>query len=73
VDAHVTIPAFLTAIDTEEDNLWFSPRSRTTGSARWLAYFQALCEPYGLKPAYLTNYGMATSPAFQSFARSSGL
>ena len=65
----MTTPAFLITIDTEEDNLWFSPRSRTTENARWLPRFQALCERYGLKPTYLTNYGMATSPVFQSFAR----
>src|SRR5512144_2975448 len=48
-------PSFLITIDTEGDNLWSRPREITTGNARYLPRFQALCEKYGLKPTYLTN------------------
>ncbi len=62
-------PGFLITIDTEGDNLWAAPREITTRNAEFLSRFQALCEKYRLKPTWLTNYEMATSPVFQEFAR----
>lgn len=62
-------PAFLITIDTEGDDLWSAPRDITTRNAAFLPRFQSLCEKYRLKPTYLTNYEMATSPVFQEFAR----
>jgi hypothetical protein len=62
-------PAFLVTVDTEGDNLWAKPRRVTTRNAEFLPRFQALCERYGLKPAYLTNWEMANSPAFVEFGR----
>jgi hypothetical protein len=62
-------PAFLITIDTEGDNLWSAPREITTRNAAFLPRFQELAERYGLKPTWLTNYEMATSPTFQDFAR----
>jgi hypothetical protein len=62
-------PSFLITIDTEGDNLWAAPREITTRNAAALPRFQTLCEAYGLKPTYLTNYEMACSPVFQEFAR----
>jgi hypothetical protein len=64
-------PSFLVTIDTEGDNLWSRPREITTRNASFLPRFQALCEKYGLKPTYLTNYEMATSEEFQEFGRDS--
>lgn len=64
-----TPPAFLITIDTEGDDLWSAPREITTRNAAFLSRFQALCEKYRLKPTWLTNYEMATSPIFQEFAR----
>ena len=61
----VTRPAFLITIDTEGDNLWSRPRTMTTRNAEYLPRFQELCETYGLKPTYLTNWEMTNSPAFQ--------
>ncbi|MDR8263551.1 deacetylase, partial [Acinetobacter baumannii] len=49
-------PAFLITIDTEGDNLWQKHDSITTENARYLPRFQQLCEKYGFKPVYLTNY-----------------
>ena len=63
------LPGFLITIDTEGDNLWAAPREITTRNAGFLSRFQALCEKYRLKPTWLTNYEMATSPVFQEFAR----
>lgn len=62
-------PAFLITIDTEGDNLWQKNSNLTTENARYLPRFQALCEKYGFKPVYLTNYEMAIDPIYIEFAR----
>jgi hypothetical protein len=62
-------PAFLITIDTEGDNLWAGPKTITTENARYLPRFQALCEKFGFKPVWLTNYEMAQSPRFVEFAQ----
>jgi len=56
-------------IDTEGDNLWSRPREITTRNAGYLPRFQSLCERFGFKPVYLTNYEMAMSDAFVEFGR----
>jgi hypothetical protein len=60
---------FIVTIDTEGDNLWNRPHVITTRNAEFLPRFQSLCEAHGLKPTYLTNYEMATTPAFREFGR----
>jgi hypothetical protein len=62
-------PAFLITIDTEGDNLWSAPSVITTENSRWLPRFQAVCDDFGLKPTYVTNYEMALCPVFREFAR----
>jgi hypothetical protein len=62
-------PVFLITVDVEGDNLWARPRVITTRNAACLARFQALCEASGLRPTYLVNYEMATSPVFQEIGR----
>lgn len=62
-------PQFLVTIDTEGDNGWALPRVDTTANSAYLPRFQALCEKYGLKPTYLTNYEMALCPVFREFGR----
>lgn len=62
-------PAFLITIDTEGDNLWARPREITTRNAAFLPRFQQLCEKYGLRPTWLTNWEMATCPVYSEFAR----
>jgi hypothetical protein len=63
-------PRFLITIDTEGDNLWRAgagvPATKNSG---FLWRFQELCEEYGLKPTYLTNYEMARCGEFQQLAR----
>jgi hypothetical protein len=62
---------FLISIDTEGDDLWsWKPGQEiSTENAKYLPRFQNLCEKYGFKPTYLTNYEMALSPEFQRFAK----
>lgn len=60
---------FLITIDTEGDDLWSKPRRLTTRNARYLPRFQDLCERFGFKPVYLTNYEMAVDDAFVEFGR----
>lgn len=62
-------PAFLITIDTEGDNLWESAGRIETRNTAYLPRFQALCERYGFKPTWLTNYEMAVDPAFVEFGR----
>ncbi|ARU95801.1 polysaccharide deacetylase family protein [Tatumella citrea] len=64
----MTKPAFLITIDTEGDNLWQNHRKITTDNTRFLPRFQALCEKYQFKPTWLTNYEMASDPAYVEFA-----
>jgi hypothetical protein len=60
---------FIITIDTEGDDLWSKPREITTRNAEYLPRFQSLCERFGFKPVYLTNYEMAMSDAFVEFGR----
>ena len=60
---------FLITIDTEGDDLWSSPREITTRNAEYLPRFQSLCQRFGFKPVYLTNYEMAMSDVFVAFGR----
>lgn len=62
-------PAFLITIDTEGDNLWAGPSQITTENSRWLGRFQILCERFGFKTTYLTDYEMALCPVFRALAR----
>jgi hypothetical protein len=62
-------PAFLVTIDTEGDDLWGRPRIITTRNARHVQRFQRLCESFGLRPTWLTNFEMARCPEFLAFGR----
>lgn len=61
-------PAFLITIDTEGDNLWQNHHIITTKNTAYLPRFQLLCEKYGFKPTWLTNYEMAKDSAYVEFA-----
>lgn len=62
---------FLISIDTEGDNLWEWKNGDKiyTENTKYLYRFQALCEEYGYKPTYLTNYEMACAEEYQKFAK----
>lgn len=62
-------PPFLLTIDTEGDDLWSRPKEITTENLKFLPRFQSLCERYGFRPTYLTNWEAAIDPAYQEFAR----
>jgi hypothetical protein len=68
MDAVHDQPAFLITVDTEGDNLWSSPARIETRNAAYLPRFQELCEQFDLRPTYLTNWEMASSPEFCEFA-----
>jgi len=65
----MSAPRLLITVDTEGDNAWARPKVATTRNAEYLARFQGLCEHFGFKPTYLTNYEMARCRVFQQFGR----
>lgn len=62
---------FIITVDTEGDNLWRHVEGNSIGTrnAEYLPRFQSLCEKYGFKPVYLTNYEMAMSDVFVKEAK----
>lgn len=61
---------FIITIDTEGDNLWsWSTGCKIkTDNTKYLLRFQKLCEDYGFKPVWLTNYEMISDSQFVDFA-----
>jgi hypothetical protein len=60
---------FIITIDTEGDNLWaWKPGDKiTTNNAQYLQRFQDLCNDYGFKPVWLTNYEMISDDKYVDF------
>ena len=60
---------FLITIDTEGDNLWdWKPgKEIRTKNVQYLSSFQNLCEEYGFKPVWLSNYEMLNDPLYVDF------
>lgn len=58
-------------VDTEGDDLWHYRDGGiiTTNNASYIPRFQSLCEEFGFKPVYLTNYEMITSSDFVNYIR----
>ena len=58
--------AFIITVDTEGDNLWKHKKGTPieVNNAYYLPRFHTLCERYGFKPVYLTNYEMANCSVF---------
>jgi len=65
------VKKFFITIDTEGDNLWEYKIGNPvrTENARALPRFQELCDKFGFKPVYLTNYEMAQDPYYVDFAK----
>lgn len=63
--------SFLITIDTEGDNLWNWENGKEISSENslYLPRFQNLCDEFGYKPVYLTNYEMAKDGRFVKFAK----
>ena len=62
---------FLISIDTEGDNQWnYIPgKPIETRNVKAVYRFQELCNKYGFKPTYLTNYEMACNEEFVRYIR----
>lgn len=63
--------SFIITIDTEGDNIWgwrYGDNISTENSL-FLGRFQKLCDKYGFKPVYLTNYEMVMDSRFTLFAK----
>lgn len=64
---------FIITVDTEGDNLWSYEKDKdkeiTTENALFLPRFQELCNEYGFKPVWLTNYEMVMSDEFVSYMK----
>mgnify|MGYP004471050181 CR=1 FL=1 len=58
--------SFIITIDTEGDNLWAYHKGDQvkTENAKFIPRFQELCNKYGFKPVWLTNYEMVMSDEF---------
>ena len=58
--------SFIITIDTEGDNLWAYHKGDLvkTENASYIPRFQELCNKYGFKPVWLTNYEMVMSDGF---------
>ena len=61
--------SFLITIDTEADNQWDYDAPIRTENTKFLSRFQELCEKYGFKPVWLTNYEMAQDSRFVEYMR----
>ncbi len=60
---------FIITIDTEGDDLWSWKQGKaiTTENVKYLPRFQDLCNTYGFKPVWLTNYEMLQDPRYVEF------
>lgn len=58
-------------MDTEGDDLWgWKPgKPITTENTNYIPRFQELCEKYGFKPVYLTNYEMAMDDRWVAYSK----
>ena len=63
--------AFIITVDTEGDNLWHWKKGTPipTENAKYIPRFQQLCEKFGFKPVYLTNYEMAQDDAWVHYIK----
>ena len=62
-------PLFLITIDTEGDDLWRRSNERTTKNSGFLWRFQEICEKFGMRPTYLTDFEMAGCSEFRRLGR----
>ncbi|MDX7998834.1 deacetylase [Xenorhabdus sp. Reich] len=65
----MSLPAFIITIDTEGDDLWQNSDHISTKNTHYLPRFQNLCERFGFKPVWLTNYEMAMDDSYIEFAK----
>ena len=63
--------SFIITIDTEGDNLWSYVKGAevSTNNVQYIARFQELCNKFGFKPVWLTNYEMIQSDEYVKIIR----
>lgn len=61
--------SFIITIDTEGDNLWEYVKGKPVDveNAKYIPRFQNLCNKYGFKPVWLTNYEMIISDEYVNY------
>ena len=62
---------FIITVDTEGDNLWNYKKGTTvqTENSLFVQRFQDLCNKYGFKPVWLTNYEMASDDRYVEYIK----
>lgn len=62
---------FIITVDTEGDDLWNYHKGEQvkTENSKYIPRFQSLCEEYGFKPVYLTNYEMVCDDWYVNYIR----
>lgn len=62
---------FIITIDTEGDDLWHYKKGQVvkTENSLYIMRFQELCEKYGFKPVWLTNYEMACDQRYVDYIK----
>lgn len=63
--------SFIITIDTEGDDLWHYVKGSPVGTknAKFIPRFQDLCNKYGFKPVWLTNYEMIMSDEYVDYIK----
>lgn len=61
---------FIITVDTEPDGQWNINSKGTTENVKYIPRFQNLCEKYGFKPVYLTDYLMTKDDYFVNIMKS---
>ena len=63
--------SFIITIDTEGDSLWGYNKGQyiSTENAKFIPRFQELCNKYGYKPVWLTNYEMIMSTEYVNYIK----
>lgn len=62
---------FIITVDTEGDNLWNYKKGQEvkTENTLFIPRFQNLCEKYGFRPVWLTNYEMACDQRYVDYIK----
>lgn len=62
---------FIITVDTEGDNLWNYKKGQQvkTENSLFIPRFQNLCEKYGFKPVWLTNYEMVSDQRYVDYIK----
>ena len=65
------IKSFIITVDTEGDDLWQWKEGKTitTNNSEFIPRFQELCNKFGFKPVWLTNYEMILSDEYVKYIK----